>query len=225
MLEMPRFSITGYRQLLTALTSADYRIVPTDSPDQDGPTCLLRHDVDIHLESAELIASIEREYGASSTWFVPVTFCFNVMHEPNQRMLRNLVALGHSIGLHYDPDQTQGIEDIHFQVRLLERATGTRIRSITAHKPGHSKRGLRQSAYLQPSHRNYVSDSARRWRDDNLLKLIEGREDFMLLTHHEHWLSGEDGLLNHFADSILPRTVKQAHAHASLTLNDCLTHR
>lgn len=223
MRDMPRFGLQGYRTLLSALADAGYRMVPTEDT-AESPACYLRHDVDIHLEGAGTIARIEADYGARSTWFVPVTFCFNVMHQPNRRALQDLVALGHHIGLHYDITHTQTLSDLHHQVRVLENAAGTRVRSITAHKPGHDKRGLRQSAYQVPYHAEYVSDSARRWRDDRLLRLIHSREDFMLLTHHEHWLSGEQDLMGYFSGSILPRTVRQAHDHAAVTLNDCLTH-
>jgi hypothetical protein len=146
------------------------------------------------------------------------------MHQENRRVLRDIAALGHNIGLHYDIDHTSSISDLHHQVRVLEHAAGVRVRAITAHKPGHSKRGLRQSAYIEPSHWNYVSDSARRWRDDSLMRLIHAREDFMLLTHHEHWLSSEPDVMDYFSSSVLPRTVRQAHRHATVTLNDCLTH-
>ena len=223
MLDMPRFGLQGYRTLLSGMAAAGYRMVPTEDT-SSSPACYMRHDVDVHLEGAAVIARIEADYGARSTWFVPVTFCFNVMHHPNRQVLRDLVALGHHIGLHYDIDHTPTVQDLHHQVRVLEHAAGTRVRSITAHKPGHSKRGLRQSAYQVPHHAEYVSDSARRWRDDRLLRLIHAREDFMLLTHHEHWLTANEELMDHFSDSILPHTVRQAHAHATLTLNDCLTH-
>lgn len=223
MRDMPRFGLQGYRTLLSDMAAAGYRMVPTEDT-ANSPACYMRHDVDVHLEGAATIARIEADYGARSTWFVPVTFCFNVMHQPNRQILRDLVALGHHVGLHYDIDHTRDLADLHHQVRVLEHAAGTRVRSISAHKPGHSKRGLRQAAYQVPHHAEYVSDSARRWRDDRLMRLVHDRKDFMLLTHHEHWLTSEVDVMDHFSASILPQTVRQAHRHATVTLQDCLTH-
>lgn len=224
MIDMPAFGAPGYQRLLADLTAAGYDIRPADGIDDSERTCWLRHDVDIHLDGALRFAKMERDYGARSCWFVPVTFAFNVMHQPNRQILRGLVAHGHTIGLHYDIEQTHTLSDLHHQVRILESAAGTRVRAITAHKPGHSKRGMRQSAYREPHHERYVSDSARRWRDDNLMRLVHQGESFMLLTHHEHWMSGAPQLTDHFYASVLPNTTRQAHQHAMVTLNDCLTH-
>lgn len=224
MIDMPRFGIVGYRQMLTDLAAAGYAMRPADEVDDSERTCFMRHDVDIHLDGCLAFARMERDLGARSCWFVPVTFCFNVMHHPNRQTLRDLVAMGHTIGLHYDIDATPTISDLHHQVRILESAAGTRVNAITAHKPGHSKRGMRQSAYREPYHRNYVSDSARRWRDDNLMRLVHSGESFMLLTHVEHWMSAAPQLTDHFTASVLPHAVRQSHEHAMVTLNDCLTH-
>lgn len=220
---MPLFGITGYRQLLADLAAAGYRMAPTED-DGPGRTCWMRHDVDVHLEGAGTIARIEREYGARSTWFVPVTFQFNVMHQPNRDILRDLVALGHNIGLHYSVDDTRDVHDLHHQVRVLEAAAGTRVKSITRHKPGSTKETIRQSAYREPFCDRYVSDSARRWRDDQLLRTVHAGESFLLLTHHEHWLTSHQDLMRHFSDSIIPLTHQQADRHATVTLEDCLTH-
>lgn len=224
MIDMPRFGKQGYNTLLADLAAAGYNVRPADQIDDSDRTCWLRHDVDIHLDGCLAFARMEREYGARSCWMVPVTFCFNVMHGPNRQILRNLVALGHTIGLHYDIDHTPTLSDLHHQVRVLEAAAGTRVHAITAHKPGHSKRGLRQSAYREPYHPEYVSDSARRWRDDRLMRLVHERESFMLCTHVEHWMSAAPELTEHFTASVLPNTVRQAHEHAMVTLNDCITH-
>lgn len=222
--DMPRFGKAGYQLMLNDLAAAGYRMRPADQVDADERTCFMRHDVDIHLDGVLSLARLERDYGARSCWFVPVTFHFNVMHHPNRQTLRNLVALGHTIGLHYDIDHTPTLSDLHHQVRVLEAAAGTRVNAITAHKPGHSKRGMRQSAYREPYHPEYVSDSARRWRDDRLMRLVHEGKSFMLLTHPEHWLSAAPELTDHFTASVLPHTVRQAHGHAMVTLNDCLTH-
>lgn len=222
--DMPRFGPMGYQRLLADLTGAGYSVKPADQIDDSERTCWLRHDVDIHLDGCAAFGQIERNYGARSCWFVPVTFHFNVMASPNRQILRNLVAQGHTIGLHYDIDHTPTINDLHHQVRVLEGAAGTRVRAITAHKPGHSKRGMRQSAYREPAHEQYVSDSARRWRDDRLMRLVHEGESFMLLTHVEHWMSAAPTISEHFAVSVMPQTVRQAHQHAMVTLDDCLTH-
>jgi hypothetical protein len=184
----------------------------------------MRHDVDVHLDDIIQFARLEREFGCRSTWFVPVTFNFNVLHKPNSDVLRQLVAFGHNIGLHYDPLITKTREDLRRQVRVLENASGFRVRSVTSHKPGSIESRVDTGEWKVPIHSEYVSDSGRRWRDDRLMRLVHKQESFMLLTHVEHWLSSQVALTDHFAHSILPRATRQAQQHAVEVLDDCLSH-
>ena len=221
---MPSWGLTGYRHLLADLAEAGYRMRPTEDIGTSEQSVFMRHDVDVHLDDILQFARLEREFGCRSTWFVPVTFNFNVLHKPNSDVLRQLVAFGHSIGLHYDPLVTKTREDLRRQVRVLENASGFRVRSVTSHKPGSIESRVDTGEWKVPIHQEYVSDSGRRWRDDRLMRLVHKQESFMLLTHVEHWLSSQLKLTDHFAHSILPRATRQAQQHAVDVLQDCLSH-
>lgn len=56
---------------------------------------LLRHDVDQHPRSALRTADIERELGATSTWY----FRWRTAHGP---LIAELRRRGHAVGLHYE---------------------------------------------------------------------------------------------------------------------------
>jgi hypothetical protein len=184
----------------------------------------MRHDVDCHLDGIIQFARLERELGCRSTWFVPVTFNFNVLHKPNSDVLRELVAFGHNIGLHYDPLVTRTREDLRRQIRVLENASGFKVRSVTSHKPGSIESRVDTSDWRVPIHSEYVSDSGRRWRDDRLMRLTHDQTSFMLLTHVEHWMSADQSLTGHFAASLLPNATRQSQDHAVEVLTDCLSH-
>ena len=221
---MPLWGLTGYRHLLADLAEAGYRMRPTEDIGTSEQSVFMRHDVDVHLDDIIQFARLEREMGCRSTWFVPVTFNFNVLHEPNSQVLRELVAFGHNIGLHYDPLVTHSREDLRRQVRVLENASGFKVRSVTSHKAGSIESRVDTGEWKVPVHQEYVSDSGRRWRDDRLMRLVHKQESFMLLTHVEHWLSSQLKLTDHFAHSILPRATRQAQQHAVDVLEDCLSH-
>jgi hypothetical protein len=224
MLQMPLFGVVGYRRMLVDLAAAGYRMRPTEELGTSEQSVFMRHDVDCHLEGIISFARLEREMGCRSTWFVPVTFNFNVLHEPNSKVLRELVAFGHNIGLHYDPLVTRTREDLRRQVRVLENASGFKVRSVTSHKPGSIESRVDTSDWRVPIHSEYVSDSGRHWRDDRLMRLTHDQESFMLLTHVEHWMSAEQSLTDHFAASTLPNCTRQSQDHAVEVLTDCLSH-
>lgn len=224
MLQMPLFGVVGYRRMLADLAAAGFRMRPTEDIGTRERSVFMRHDVDCHLDGIIQFARLEREYGCRSTWFVPVTFNFNVLHKPNSDVLRELVAFGHNIGLHYDPLVTRTREDLRRQIRVLENASGFKVRSVTSHKPGSIESKVDTSDWRVPIHPEYVSDSGRRWRDDRLMRLTHDQTSFMLLTHVEHWMSADQSLTGHFAASLLPNATRQSQDHAVEVLTDCLAH-
>ena len=224
MLQMPLFGVVGYRRMLADLAAAGFRMRPSEDIGTSERSVFMRHDVDCHLDGIIQFARLEREYGCRSTWFVPVTFNFNVLHKPNSDVLRELVAFGHNIGLHYDPLVTRTREDLRRQIRVLENASGFKVRSVTSHKPGSIESKVDTSDWRVPIHSEYVSDSGRRWRDDRLMRLTHDQTSFMLLTHVEHWMSAELSLTGHFAASLLPNATRQSQDHAVEVLTDCLAH-
>ena len=65
---------------------------------------VFRHDVDISLENALKFARLEKSLGIQSTYFIRVSAKYNIMFYPNITILREIVNLGHEIGLHYTLD-------------------------------------------------------------------------------------------------------------------------
>ena len=65
--------------------------------------CILRHDVDFSLEKAWEMACFEQENEIFSTYFVIVS-CdnYNIFSRKKQKILRDILAYGHTIGLHFD---------------------------------------------------------------------------------------------------------------------------
>ncbi|MCW7755423.1 hypothetical protein OOT00_15685 [Desulfobotulus sp. H1] len=109
----------------------------------DGSNAIiLRHDVDFDLELAYRLSLIEAELDVRSTFFVLTTCAtYNVLSVLNRKILREMVAMGFEIGLHFDPtiyataDQVQLASFVDEEAKILSSVTGSKIKSISLHNP------------------------------------------------------------------------------------------
>jgi len=208
---LPEFSLAGYSSLLAALKRAGFELQPLRRlGDPDGPAAFLRHDIDIHARGVDAIGRIEEHAGASATYFVALTQPYNPAYPSNRVVLRELVALGHSIGLHYDlttyPADLEAARDhLMREVRWLESLVESPVEAICMHKPWDGlpdifavdvPEGLLNPASEEFGSVRYVSDSCRAWRDETLLDCLRTppASNLQLNTHPELWLgaAGDD---------------------------------
>jgi hypothetical protein len=221
---LPGFSVPEYRALLTDALAAGYATAPVEAmPEWDGrPTLYLRHDVDIHLDGIEAVARAEAGLGARATYFVPLTLHFNPAYPPNRDVLRELVAAGHRIGLHYDL-ATYPRDDpwahLDAEAARLSELAGAPVESICMHNPGLGGRDVFAGGgrYVHPhafAGVVYVSDSCRAWRDETLLELFgsEPPPRLLLNTHPELWLGDAGEPRDAFLAGTLTAHAVRQHA-------------
>jgi len=181
-MRFPPFTIDGYRQLCQAL--AEHY--------PGGRNLYMRHDIDAHITGADIIGAIDSEYGIRSTWFVQAAAHYNPASHHNRAILRRLIWQGHTIGLHYDladyplDDFDAALERLVEDSALLVLVTGQKIEHVTMHSPTLGHEDMFRELPMNPHSWGweYVSDSCRAWRDDEL----RFPEKLHLNTHHEHWL-------------------------------------
>jgi hypothetical protein len=111
------FTITAYRDLLSALLGAGYRF-QTFQGFLQGPlerSVVLRHDVDDRKEHSLQFAKIQQELGIVGTYYfrmVPQSF--------DESVIRQIAEMGHEIGYHYeDMDFAKG--DPHRAIELFKQ--------------------------------------------------------------------------------------------------------
>lgn len=194
---LPRFTLDGYRDLLTGLTSNGYALHPTTAIPHEGGRCVfLRHDVDLHLEGALELAAVEECAGVRSTWYIGTRLAYNPSFEPNAAVIRELAKRGHSIGLHYVAGQ-----ELMPDMQTLEAIQGGQpiTQTWVMHEPsaGGADRHMHQTTYATGNPHAwglpYVSDSGMQWHEPWIGALLAGEpERAMLNTHHEHWLGDGD---------------------------------
>lgn len=201
-LELNQFTYDVYVKLLKHLQNNYRLLMAKEEVREDIPTVVMRHDVDWNLESARRMATIENNIGVQSSYFVLLTCpTYNLFSEYGIELVREIQDLGHEIGLHYDIVVYKMLgHGINF-FRALKREVdsletilgGTKVLSIACHNPSVLEFDPLKNVYLRnvsdlSQFSNYVSDSNRLWREDNLMALLDGKyKRNLLVTHPGAW--------------------------------------
>lgn len=228
-MQLPRFGLDEYVALLDKLRSAGYRFDPISNikeADPETKVAYMRHDVDLHIRGIEQMATLEAACGVRATYYVPLTLHFNPLYPENQHILRQVLGLGHEIGLHYDmetyptaPEHAR--EHLDWEVSILSKVVGQPIRTISMHQPHQGKPDPFQEIddYIHPHDPRYqegllyVSDSCRAWRNESLLTCFGPNPPRRLLLsiHPELWLDGTTVDRMQYLDRVLMENGMRQH--------------
>lgn len=165
---------------------------------------LVRHDVDFDIELAYNLALIENEMNIKATYFI-LTTCenYNVLSESNRKFLRKIIALGHEVGLHFDPtiynDKLEEVVEIESQ--LLSFVIGEKVRSISLHNPTSHGQYPMFDGYINAysselfNDENYISDSCFSFRGKQPFNFLNNIKNGMvqILLHPMHFSENGDG--------------------------------
>ena len=206
------FTVAGARALLGTLQEAGYSFVHFGDAIPETHAVLLRHDVDLNLEDALTIARMEADLGVSAHFFVLISSpLYNILSRRGQYMLREIVGLGHRVGVHIDPAAYADVTSIPQQAlslhlaeeaKLITSVTSVEVTAFSLHRPSDwnsqypdDECGL-ASAYSQRyfADIHYSSDSEGWWRYGAFVQSNEfaERRSVQLLLHPEWW-TGEPG--------------------------------
>jgi hypothetical protein len=170
------FDIDGYKNLIK-ISKEKYNFVKFNDVCTNS-IILLRHDVDVSPKLALEMAKLEHKLGVNSTFFFMVRSPFyNLFSRTNDNIVRQIIDMGHCIGLHYDEGYySKNIslqELVDSEILMLEKNFDTRINVVSFHQP--SKKiidnsiGIKQiNTYDKSYFRDikYVSDSNMILKDD-----------------------------------------------------------
>ena len=175
------FSLAHYRELLDAAKAGGYRFTGFDAAPEAG-VLILRHDVDLSLESAVALAEVEAEAGAWSTWFLMTRSIFyNLDSAAGVRTIARLRELGGRIAHHavwpnvdlderFEPTVAWHNPDSEYMAAPIDGAVN-----------------VMSAPWFDPEH--YRSDSNQHWRHGCPHEaLARGELEWLqLLTHPEIW--------------------------------------
>ncbi|WP_340302358.1 hypothetical protein [Roseobacter sp. HKCCD7870] len=203
MIEKASFSAHSYKNLLSALAEARFVSVGYEDAEPKKRHMILRHDLDMSLDAALVMADIEAELGMRANYFVLLrTEMYNPWSKAGRSAIRQLREMGHEIGLHFDASlypSGNGLIDaaVAEECEALEALVGAPVTTVSFHRPvkllqGYPhKLGGRIHAY-QPRffyEMGYCSDSRGAWFHGHPLDhpaVVEGRA-IQLLTHPIWW--------------------------------------
>jgi hypothetical protein len=162
--------------------------------------CILRHDIDFDVEKALRLAKLEYNNSVTSTYFVLLnTNFYNVFSSTVNKMLKEIMAMGHEIGLHFDEIYYSSPQSINWlvvciqkEIVLLEYIIENQVKAVSMHRPSQST--LKAdiviphvvNSYSQVFFKEfkYISDSRHCWRENaEDIILSQKHEKLHLLTH------------------------------------------
>lgn len=227
------FSLDAYRSIIQALSASGCHFRTFHDFDPAEHHVVMRHDIDMDIETALPMAELEAELAVPGTYFILTrSELYSPFSARNRRAMERLLASGHEIGLHFDvslhPDA--GIDELDElcaqECDTLGRAIDQPVTIVSFHRPAAGLIGLdrpiggRAHAY-QPryfSQMAYRSDSRGRWNP--LSPLERSPQDppaMQLLTHPIWWTGPEDESVVERLERLL--ADKHALLHAELAAN------
>lgn len=214
---MHEFSFKHYREIMRSINQKGYKTI-SFYEECSSKHVLVRHDVDIDLDSALEIARIERQENVKATYYIWINSPFyNIFERRYSKIINEILSLGHDIGLHFDETAYEIIceEDILKYIEkecfIINSYFGIQIRSISFHRPSKYvlENNLALGKYINTysnkyfKEYKYISDSNGIWRDGCGCNLFsENKFDrIQLLTHPIWWkqnhMDGNKRLINY----------------------------
>jgi hypothetical protein len=196
------YSLPHYRHLLEAAKQRYWlplvRDVARGLPERDF--LLIRHDVDITPWSALRMAQLEHELGVHTTYYYRLHAPFyNLMDGAVLDSVRQVAAMGHEVGLHYEPGffLERGMDPVagtRADLRTFEALVGFRTHSIAQHQPAAGP----VLADISPDHPcayqpalvrdiPYFGDSGFHWREGCVCTKFHHRR-LHTLIHPHSWV-------------------------------------
>jgi hypothetical protein len=200
------FTHEHYKELLkiakSKFTFIDY---PISLNPPKSPCVLWRHDIDFSMQLALEMAQLENEVGIKSTYFILLhSEFYNLLDAADAKCVEQIIALGHSIGLHFDihfynvKEQDQLNEYLLVEKNLLEKTFHQAIKTFSFHKNNEFTMNCQEEYYAGMVNTyasvfqkdfGYASDSNGYWRFERLYDFLTTTKHqyIQVLTHPEWW--------------------------------------
>lgn len=198
------FTTAAYRELLV-IAKQNYAFASYDAIPWGERFVLWRHDCDFSLNRALALARIDISEGVRATYFLnPHSEFYNLFERSQYRLVREIIAMGHQIGLHFDaafhdiPDEESLAILVREEAMLLEGLFGVMPAVFSFHNPLSFHLGCEDETYgglvncysrRFKTEVPYCSDSNGYWRFRRMREVLAQATDpcLQVLTHPEWW--------------------------------------
>jgi hypothetical protein len=201
------FTEEGYRKLVR-LAKKSYRFIHFQDYRTEEKVVLWRHDIDLSPHRALSLAKIEAEEGVMATYLVNLHQEFyNALEREVRDIIRELLAMGHGLGLHFDPifydlalaDDKGLTACLTLERDVMETIFQAPVKVFSLHNPDVDGSLIIDddeiagmiNAYAPyfKRHYGYCSDSNGYWRFRPLHEVLQEAKDerLQVLTHAGWW--------------------------------------
>jgi len=192
---MIEFDHKTYENLLGTLQEKHQFISFEMASQHGGNFVILRHDLDYGPLCALDIARIDAGKGICATFFVMLNAqTYNLFEESEFNAAKEILKLGHHIGLHYDTSVVKTSSQLATQIAILGQLLGCKIKAVSQHNPSCSEQTNFSEigvidAYAPEYCRSikYISDSVQNWRESSNFRDLQKYSRIQLLTHPIWW--------------------------------------
>lgn len=201
------FSLKGYGELLDLLDAEKYEFADYHNWIGKDRCVILRHDIDTEPEAALKMARFEATRDVKSTYFVLLsTDMYNPASATNKGILKEIVSLGHEVGLHFDEIAYDELDPASMRAAIIRESDALSavleqpVKSVSMHRPS---AGTLESDLHIPGIVNsygktffkefkYLSDSRMRWREPVEEIVKSGDYDRLHILTHAFWYKDKD---------------------------------
>jgi len=228
------FSYDAYTNMLMLLHENEYKFRLYNDYKSHEKCVILRHDVDFSIEKALRIAELDAKNNAKSTFFVLLsTDFYNVSSRKNTKLIREMISLGHDIGLHFDEQKYRDCvhdisQSVMTELHILSNVLDYQITTVSMHRP--SEAFLAQNIHFDGALNvysdrffkkfKYVSDSRCRWHE-NVIDLIKGNKySHLHILTHPFWYNKTAMQLSDICKSFLFSAVNERFTQMEENIRD-----
>lgn len=197
------FTHKEYETMLqTAKSKYEFRLYEEIQPEDSF--VLWRHDIDFSVEASLALAKLETANQVRSTFFIHLhSEFYNPLERQTADKIREIVALGHDIGLHfdfgfYDRDTPKLEHYLGLEKEILECTFQRKIKVFSFHNPTEFELTCENYQYSNMVNTyaeffkqqvGYCSDSNGYWRHERMKDYLLGTSEprLQILTHPNWW--------------------------------------
>lgn len=198
------FTSDNYLRLLR-LIKTKFKVTEFSRYNLDEKFAIIRHDVDFSVQRALKIAQIEAKEGIRAHYFILLhSEFYNLIEKRNAAQIKEIVSLGHNVGLHFDTSfydiksEEELVKNLTIEKQFLENVFEINIDDFSFHITNDYTSTCTKDYYAEmlnvysdsiQKHISYCSDSNGYWRYKRLEDVINDNNtrNLQILTHPELW--------------------------------------
>ena len=198
------FTYSSYSQLISNIVKNGYTFTNYHQHENVVNPCIICHDVDFDVEKALNLAKFEIDkHSLQTTYFILInTDFYNVFSNTVNQMIKEMIKMGHEIGLHFDetcyPSHCLSIvEHIKKEITLLEQIIEHPVKAVSMHRP--SKTTLEANLVIPCAVNRYsklffndfkyLSDSRHNWKEDVESIVFSKQYSKLHISTHPIWFT------------------------------------